>query len=158
MYCRHILAVCHFNCNLHRDERTTESDSAQIKVVYPKFKNGEATVRSLRVLPNFDYVEEIFNCMLGADEKKLDAARDALVKMTPAPMNTMLEKQPKEEAIQKHFQRKEKDVINVPPTELPTQVQTPVPQQTERAKPHCKKCGNPMKGHAKVTNCPRNQK
>ena len=63
-----------------------------------------------------DYVEEIFNSMLGADEKKLHAARDALVKMTPAPMNTMLEKQPKEEAIQKHFQRKEKDVINVPPT------------------------------------------
>ena len=46
-----------------------------------------------------DYVEEIFNSMLGADEKKLDAARDALVKMTPAPMSTMLEKQPKEEAM-----------------------------------------------------------
>ena len=45
-----------------------------------------------------DYVEEIFNVMLNADEEKLDAAHHALVKMMPAPMNTM---QPKEEAIQK---------------------------------------------------------
>ena len=49
-------------------------------------------------------------------------------------------------------------ILNYLSLQLPTQVQTPVPQQTERAKPHCKKCGNPMKGHAKVTDCPRNQK
>ena len=42
--------------------------------------------------------------------------------------------------------------------ELPTQVQTPVPKQKERAKPHCKECGHPMKGHAKVNDCPQNKK
>ena len=48
-----------------------------------------------------EYVEEIYNVMLDAGDEKLNAACDALVKMTPAPMNTMLEKQPKEDAIQK---------------------------------------------------------
>ncbi len=63
-----------------------------------------------------EYVEETYNVMLDADDEKLNAACDALVKMTPAPMNTMLEKQPKEDAIQKTIQRKERVVVNVPPT------------------------------------------
>ena len=45
---RHILAVLHFNDNLRRDEVIVK-DKKQVKVVYPKFKNGEATVRSVRV-------------------------------------------------------------------------------------------------------------
>jgi tRNA(Ile2) C34 agmatinyltransferase TiaS len=41
--------------------------------------------------------------------------------------------------------------------ELPTLVQTPVSKQMERAKPRCKACGNPMKGHGQVKDCPRNK-
>lgn len=54
--------------------------------------------------------------MLNADEEMVEGACYALAKMAPAPMNTMLEKQPKEEALQKMSQRKEKVVVNVPPT------------------------------------------
>ena len=50
---RHILAVLHFNKNLKRNERLDEDGMPQVKIVYPKFKNGEATVRSIRVEPNF---------------------------------------------------------------------------------------------------------
>lgn len=63
-----------------------------------------------------DYVEEIFNVMVNMDEEAVEAACNALVKMTPAPMNTMLEKQSKEEAIRKMSERKEKVVVDVPPT------------------------------------------
>lgn len=41
---------------------------------------------------------------------------------------------------------------------LPTQAPAPAPQQKERAKPHCKTCGNPMRGHANVKDCPQNKK
>jgi hypothetical protein len=42
-----------------------------------------------------DYVEEIFNTFVDAKlNKKLKAARKELETMAPAPMNTMLEKQP----------------------------------------------------------------
>lgn len=51
---RHILAAVHFNFNLQRDVRHRKGDDAdQIKVTYPKFKNGEAIVRDVRVAQNF---------------------------------------------------------------------------------------------------------
>ena len=49
-----------------------------------------------------DYVDEIFSTIcLSIKTKALKKAREALKTMTPAPMNTMLEKQPKSEAIKK---------------------------------------------------------
>lgn len=52
--CRHILAVVHFNFNLHRDVRHRNSDNAgQLKFTFPKFKNGEATVPDVRISQNF---------------------------------------------------------------------------------------------------------
>lgn len=59
MYCRHVISALHFNHNLHRDVKKNPDGTEQIKVVWPKFKNGEATVRDLKVEPNFDYVEDI---------------------------------------------------------------------------------------------------
>ena len=50
---RHIIAAVHFNNNLHRDDKTNKDGSQQIKVVYPKFKNGAASVRNVKVKPNY---------------------------------------------------------------------------------------------------------
>ena len=50
---RHILAAVHFNFNLHRECRKKAGGTGQIKVSYPKFKNGEAIVRNVRVPQNF---------------------------------------------------------------------------------------------------------
>ena len=49
---RHILAVIHFNHNLQRDVQTRDNTDL-MKVTYPKFKNGEATVRHRRVKQSF---------------------------------------------------------------------------------------------------------
>jgi len=53
IFLRHILAAVHFNFNLQREVAVTEDNRQRQKVVYPKFKNGEATVRDVRVKPNF---------------------------------------------------------------------------------------------------------
>ena len=51
---RHILAVIHFNYNLRRKPIVNKSDkSERLKISYLKFKNGEATFRSVRVAQNF---------------------------------------------------------------------------------------------------------
>ena len=51
---RHILAAVHFNFNLQREVKHREADGVErVKLSYPKFKNGEATVRDVRVQPNF---------------------------------------------------------------------------------------------------------
>lgn len=50
---RHILAAIHFNHNLFRAGKKGEGGSQQVKVVYPKFKDGEATVREIKEKQNF---------------------------------------------------------------------------------------------------------
>lgn len=55
---RHILAAVHFNYNLHRDVKKRNADGVErVKLSYPKFKNGEATVRDVRITQNFGKCE-----------------------------------------------------------------------------------------------------
>ena len=51
-YCRHILAALHFNFNLHREDKVNKDGTVPLKVSYPKFKNGEATIRSRKIEQN----------------------------------------------------------------------------------------------------------
>ena len=53
LFSRHILATAHFNYNLQRDEKKFPDGSVQLTLRYPKFKNGEAVVKSVRVAANF---------------------------------------------------------------------------------------------------------
>jgi len=101
MYCRHILAAVHFNFNLQREVKCKEDGSERVRVSYPKIKNGEATVREVKIKANVDYVEEIYQTYLQSTKEELSAAAITLQEMTPAPTNSMLEKQPREEAIDK---------------------------------------------------------
>ena len=57
MSCRHILAALHFNYNLHREDKVNQDDSVSVKVTYPKFKNGEGTVRNRKIEQNFGIYE-----------------------------------------------------------------------------------------------------
>lgn len=74
-----------------------------------------------------DYVEEIFQTFLMATPEQLAAATQELNEMTPAPMNTMLEKQPVAEAIEKRRRRRAM-IVDVPPT-TPGEVSKIVMQQ-----------------------------
>jgi len=64
-------------------------------------------------------VEEIFQTFLGSSKNDLEEAARKLKVMTPAPMNTMVEKQAGEEAIEKRAKRKKMVVEDVPPTTTP---------------------------------------
>lgn len=50
---RHIIAALYFNLNLFRDVKKNTDGTEQVKVVWPKFKNGEGTVRDVKVKPKF---------------------------------------------------------------------------------------------------------
>ena len=65
-----------------------------------------------------DYVEEIFQTMVKSIRtEKIENAIDELNKQMPSsPMNTMLDKQPWEEAIAKKRRREAMQLVNVPPT------------------------------------------
>ena len=61
-------------------------------------------------------MEEIFQTFLAATSEELKGAKDKLKDMTPSPMNTMLEKESKSDAVKKKIDRSKKTVENVPPT------------------------------------------
>ena len=50
---RHILAALHFNESLQRETKKNDDGTIKVRVTYPKFKNGEATVRDVRVQQKF---------------------------------------------------------------------------------------------------------
>ena len=50
---RHIIAALYLNHNLLRELKNNAYGMEQVKLVWPKFKNGEATVRDVKVKPNF---------------------------------------------------------------------------------------------------------
>ena len=50
---RHAIAAIHFNYNLHREVKQLEDGTQQMSVKYPKFMNGQASVRDVRVVQNF---------------------------------------------------------------------------------------------------------
>lgn len=66
-----------------------------------------------------EYVEEIFQEYLNSTKDELEEAARKLKAMTPAPMNTMLEKQPRGEAMEKRDKRAKMVVVDVPPTNPP---------------------------------------
>lgn len=52
-YFRHILAVVHFNENLLREPKQLPDGSIRVSVRYPKFRNGEAIIKDVRVDTTF---------------------------------------------------------------------------------------------------------
>lgn len=52
-FCRIILAVAHFNHNLNRKIKKRLDGTERLKVQYPKYKNGEATIKGVPVEQNF---------------------------------------------------------------------------------------------------------
>ncbi|XP_068757455.1 uncharacterized protein [Montipora capricornis] len=96
---------------------------------------------------------------LESTKKELNAAAMQLKEMAPAPMNSMLHKQPREEAIEKRAMT----VEDVAPTSTPISepITSTEAQKEGASKPRrqykCPVCKNPMKGHKNV-DCPKNRK
>ena len=64
-----------------------------------------------------DYVDEIYETIVDAILcKKLEKEIKELKAQTPPPMNRMLEKQPRSEAIRKKQSRESMPIVDVPPT------------------------------------------
>lgn len=79
-------------------------------------QSGITAAKFILILFFSDYVEEIFQTFLNASKDELVNAAAKLSEKTPAPMNTMLEKQSRDEAMKKKEERSQMVVKDVPPT------------------------------------------
>ena len=48
-----VLAALHFNYNLRRETKVDDQGQPRLHISYPKYKEGEATVREVRVATNY---------------------------------------------------------------------------------------------------------
>ena len=53
LFHRTIMAALHFNFNLKRETKVDDEGQPILHVKYPKFKEGEATVREAKVSSNY---------------------------------------------------------------------------------------------------------
>jgi len=53
-----------------QDTKKNANGSEQVQVIYPKFKNGEASIRDITIEQNFDYIEEFYRTYLEAENLK----------------------------------------------------------------------------------------
>lgn len=53
LFYRTILAALHFNYNLKRESKVDDEGKPVLNVTYPKFKEGEATVKEAKVSSNY---------------------------------------------------------------------------------------------------------
>lgn len=63
-----------------------------------------------------EYVAEIYQALITSSKQDLQLVADELKRIVPEALHSMLDKQTKEEAIQKHQERKQKETVISPPT------------------------------------------
>jgi len=150
---RTILAALHFNYNLKRGSKVDDEGEPVLHVSYPKFKEGEATVKEAKVSSNYDYVADIYETITTTPRAELKVLAGELKRQVPEPVHTMLaDKETKEDAVAKYKKRKEMETVICLPTCTEEELQ-PTGQRTRtatgRRAPHCSKCGKPKRGHKK---------
>ena len=67
-------------------------------------------------MPVLAYVQDIYDTFLATSREELENAAQKLKEMTPPPMNSMLEKQPRADAITKRLDRSKMEIKDVLPT------------------------------------------
>lgn len=156
-FCRHILAILHFNENLSRETMKGKDGSDYIQVTYPKFKLGEEVVRDIRVPPTYSYVDDLKELLFSMPKAAMAQVTAKYKAKTPQPLNTQFEDRlPKAEAVKHHDKRNLKEAVLYPQAEEQTKLKDACASECESTKkgstkkrktPTCRSCGQPKKGH-----------
>lgn len=85
-FCRHILAILHFNENLHRDTQVNRDGEKYFQITYPKFKVGEEVVREVAKPPKYVYAEDIKKLLFNLSKQEMKEVFDRYSARTPEPL------------------------------------------------------------------------
>ncbi|CAG2218817.1 unnamed protein product [Mytilus edulis] len=106
MLCRLWLAALHFNENNQREQAVTKDGRARYKIVYPKFKKGDYSVKRILVDCTYDYVQTVMTTVMGLG--KVSHMNEHGVKLlveVPPPLCSEYERPDKEIAVQNLMSR-----------------------------------------------------
>ncbi|RXN07569.1 hypothetical protein ROHU_032261 [Labeo rohita] len=125
MLCRLYLAVLHHNENANREQATTSAGEAVYKMIFPKSKKGECTVRPLKTDPTYNYVEELLRLVF--EEVIVDPTPFVSQLNTipiPTDLSSEFERPSKEETAGRHVSRFTQEVDGSQHTDQPS-LETP---------------------------------
>ncbi|XP_062393824.1 uncharacterized protein LOC134082194 isoform X2 [Sardina pilchardus] len=106
MLCRLYLAAMHHNENATREQATTSTGQAVFKVVFPKSKKGEGTVKPVKTKPTFNYVRELMRLLMQeVFEDPTSFAEEMNAIPIPPDLSAEFPKTPKAELIARHVSR-----------------------------------------------------
>eukprot|EP00795_Rhopilema_esculentum_P010157 gene10157-18824_t len=95
----------------------------------------------------YKYIDELYQILKKSSKEELEAvALQTKEKIIP-PMNRMLDRESKADAIEKHKKRKEMITVDVPATGTVSEAIKDQNSGKAKAAPKCRKCKVPMKGH-----------
>ncbi|KAK2552961.1 hypothetical protein P5673_025663 [Acropora cervicornis] len=144
-FCRHILAILHFNENLHRDTQVNRDGEKYFQITYPKFK--------------LVYAEDIKKLLFNLSKQEMKEVFDRYSARTPEPLTAQFSGHIDKETAVKA--RKEKQGQGISTQLFPAREEQEVLQEAScifqepasgsRAVRKCSKCKRP--GHTR-RNCP----
>ncbi|CAB4032315.1 Hypothetical predicted protein [Paramuricea clavata] len=150
-YCRHALAIVHFNENIKRDAKKTKDGKVYYSIHYPKYKNGDELVRTVPVPPSYNYVKDLRNMLFKDTKASMKLKILEFLKNVPAPLSSQFSnKVDRLTALDNYHKRQEMTVQLYPSLSEQDQLQLtasgPEPTNTPKTR-CCTKCKKPMKGH-----------
>ncbi|KAL9970830.1 hypothetical protein ACROYT_G023277 [Oculina patagonica] len=115
--CRHILAILHFNENIHRETQVSKDGKEYIRVTYPKFKLGEEVVREVASPPTYGYVDKLKHLLFTLPKCEMEKVLQKYSAKTPEPLNRQFpDRLSKEEAVLSFKARKQKKKTSLFPS------------------------------------------
>lgn len=106
MLCRLYLAAMHFNENANREQAMTLEGTVVYKMVFPKAKKGQPTVKAVKTEPTFGYVSDLMRLLFTEVFDNPDTYVEDLRKVpVPEDLSAQFERPAKEDLIARHVSR-----------------------------------------------------
>ncbi|XP_065060444.1 uncharacterized protein LOC135687729 [Rhopilema esculentum] len=96
------------------------------------YNDDGSTVRAVTIQQSFGYVDEIYQVMVKEIDSKQNKAATGLEALASPPMKRMMDRQDREEALQRHIARKEKVTEEAPSTNPVEVVDAVEPNETKK--------------------------
>ncbi|KAK6166003.1 hypothetical protein SNE40_022798 [Patella caerulea] len=83
--CRLLLAVMHFNENTNREQFINQNGEAGWRIVFPKFKKGDYSLKKMLVMPTYAYADTLTTKVieLATDRSMLETQMSDVLPVAP---------------------------------------------------------------------------
>ncbi|KAJ8369542.1 hypothetical protein SKAU_G00095700 [Synaphobranchus kaupii] len=106
MLCRLLLTAMHYNENADRPQATTSSGELRYLLWFPKYKQGDFSVRPLKATPTYGYIETLQELLFERVVENPEPYQELLQQVyVPPPLCSQYDRPDKSKAVARHTSR-----------------------------------------------------